>query len=91
MAEVIALSHHEWYDGSGYPSGIAGELIPLEGRIVAVADVFDALTNSRPYKQAWEVSAALDEIERLTGCQFDPNVVRTLREVIGFDEMPQAA
>ena len=59
MAHRIALSHHEKWDGSGYPSGLAGEAIPLEGRIVAVADVFDALTSVRPYKKAWSLEQAL--------------------------------
>ena len=53
MAEEIALTHHEHWDGSGYPAGLAGEAIPIAGRIVAVADVFDALTHTRPYKPAW--------------------------------------
>jgi putative two-component system response regulator len=75
MAEVIAVSHHERWDGSGYPAGLAGERIPLPGRIVAVADVFDALTHERPYKSAWRIDAALAEIERGAGAHFDPAVV----------------
>ncbi|HUB73842.1 MAG TPA: HD domain-containing phosphohydrolase [Solirubrobacteraceae bacterium] len=75
MAAVIAATHHEWWDGSGYPSGLAGERIPLVGRIVAVADVFDALTHARPYKSAWPVTQALARIERAAGSQFDPHVV----------------
>ncbi len=75
MATVIAGSHHERWDGSGYPAGLAGEAIPLVGRIVAVADVFDALTHDRPYKTAWTVKQALDEIENGAGSQFDPRVV----------------
>ncbi len=75
MAERIARSHHERWDGSGYPSGIGGEEIPLEGRIVAVVDVFDALTHSRPYKRAWPIEEAIEEITRQSGKQFDPNVV----------------
>lgn len=75
LAAGIALSHHERWDGSGYPHGLKGEEIPLEGRIVAVADVFDALTHERPYKKAWPIEAATAEIQRQTGSQFDPAVV----------------
>lgn len=75
LAEEIALTHHEWWDGSGYPAGLKGEEIPLSGRIVAVADVFDALTHDRPYKRAWPVEQAVAEIRRLAGRQFDPAVV----------------
>jgi putative two-component system response regulator len=74
-AEVIALTHHEHWDGNGYPRGLAGAEIPLIGRIVAVADVFDALVQLRPYKPPWTVEAAAHEIRNLTGCQFDPEVV----------------
>ena len=73
--EEIARSHHEWWDGTGYPSGFRGEEISLFGRIVAVADVFDALTHERPYKPAWPVDEAAKEIRRLRGLQFDPQVV----------------
>jgi putative two-component system response regulator len=75
LAEEIAISHHEWWDGTGYPSGLTGEAIPLSGRIVAIADVFDALTHARPYKRAWPSSEAIAEIVRLRGRQFDPRVV----------------
>lgn len=75
MAERIAGSHHERWDGRGYPKGLAGEDIPLEGRILAVADVFDALTHHRPYKQAWPAADAVTEIRRQSGYQFDPRVV----------------
>ena len=75
MAAVIAASHHERWDGNGYPAGLAGEKIPLVGRIVAVADVFDALTHERPYKRAWPVGAAIAEIRHGAGSQFDPRVV----------------
>jgi len=75
LAEVIALSHHERWDGSGYPQRLAGEAIPLPGRIVAVADVFDALTHTRPYKPAWPPEQALAEVVRQSGRQFDPQVV----------------
>jgi putative two-component system response regulator len=72
----IALTHHEHWDGSGYPAGLAGDAIPLSGRAVAVADVFDALTHPRPYKAAWTPESALAEIEREAGRQFDPEIVR---------------
>ena len=75
MAEQVALTHHEKWDGSGYPNGLAGEDIPLAGRIVAVADVFDALTHVRPYKAAWSTADALAEITSQAGEQFDPQVV----------------
>jgi putative nucleotidyltransferase with HDIG domain len=81
MAAVIAASHHEWWDGSGYPRGLAGERIPLVGRVVAVADVFDALTHERPYKPAWPVERAIASIERAAGSQFDPRVVQSLLAV----------
>ncbi|HEV7528818.1 MAG TPA: HD domain-containing phosphohydrolase [Solirubrobacteraceae bacterium] len=74
-AAVIAATHHERWDGTGYPKGLSGEGIPLVGRIVAVADVFDALTHDRPYKSAWSLQRACAEIERSAGSQFDPRVV----------------
>ena len=77
-AEQIATSHHERWDGQGYPQGLAGENIPLCARIVAVADAFDALTHARPYKEAWSLSDALNEIEQESGWQFDPQVVEAL-------------
>lgn len=75
VAEEIARTHHEWWDGSGYPSGLRRTAIPITGRIVALADVFDALTHERPYKQAWPVEQAVDEIHTLRGRQFDPDAV----------------
>ncbi|MFO7602814.1 MAG: two-component system response regulator [Gammaproteobacteria bacterium] len=74
-AREIALTHHEKWDGSGYPRGLRGEEIPLMGRIVALADVFDALTSERPYKQAWPVEAAVDYIRESSGKHFDPQLV----------------
>ena len=74
-AERVARSHHERWDGSGYPDGLAGEAIPLEGRLVHVADVFDVLVHERPYKESWTVEAAAEEIRRGAGTQFDPQVV----------------
>ena len=75
MAEQIALTHHEKWDGGGYPAGLAGEAIPLAGRIVAVADVFDALTHVRPYKPAWSRTEAIAEIASQAGRHFDPEVL----------------
>ncbi len=75
MAASIARCHHEKWDGSGYPNGMVGEAIPIEARIVALTDVFDALTSNRPYKKAWSVDDALAEIERSVGSHFDPDLV----------------
>ncbi|MBC9250856.1 two-component system response regulator [Pseudomonas alcaligenes] len=80
MARRIALSHHEKWDGSGYPNGLKGEEIPLEGRIVAIADVFDALTSVRPYKPAWSVEETLELIQRESGKHFDPQLVALFLE-----------
>ncbi|MGE5814829.1 MAG: HD domain-containing phosphohydrolase [Acidobacteriota bacterium] len=74
MAEQIALSHHERWDGDGYTPGLKRDAIPLVGRIVAVADVFDALTQQRPYKNAWPLGEAFAEVDRQRGQQFDPSV-----------------
>ena len=76
MGAVIALGHHEKFDGSGYPQGLAGESIPLPARIVSVADVFDALTSERPYKHAWSFQDALSYIQTESGKHFDPACVR---------------
>jgi putative two-component system response regulator len=78
IAERIALGHHERWNGGGYPHGRIGEEIPIEARIVAVADCFDALTHSRPYRPAWPVEATLAEIERGSGSHFDPLIVAAL-------------
>ncbi len=75
LAEQIALTHHEHWDGSGYPVGLAGEAITITGRIVAVADVFDALTHNRPYKTAWSTADAITELTTHAGTHFDPLVV----------------
>ena len=82
MAERIARTHHERWDGCGYPLGIREEEIPLEARIVAVVDVFDALTNERPYKKAWTREDAIAEIESQKGRQFDPKVVEVFLRVL---------
>lgn len=75
MGHDIALAHHEKWDGSGYPAGLAGEAIPLPARIVALADVYDALTSERPYKKAWSHGRALELISSEGGKHFDPDVV----------------
>lgn len=74
MAEEIARHHHEWWNGSGYPGNVSGSAIPLSARITALADVFDALTHKRPYKEPWPIEAALEEIARLKSAQFDPQL-----------------
>jgi putative two-component system response regulator len=80
----IALSHHEKFDGSGYPHGLRGYDIPLFGRIVAVADAFDALVSDRPYKKAWKLEAALAHIRERARSDFDPKCVAAF-----FDGLPE--
>lgn len=82
VGSEIALSHHEWFDGRGYPKGLSGDKIPLVGRICAVVDVFDALTSRRPYKAPWETARAVALIREQSGTQFDPEVVEAFLEVI---------
>lgn len=82
MAHRIALCHHEKWDGSGYPDGLAGEDIPLEARIVALADVFDALTSVRPYKPAWPVEQAMTLIREQSGKHFDPALVPVFESIL---------
>jgi len=82
MARTIALTHHEKWDGSGYPNGLKGEDIPIEGRIAAVCDVFDALTSSRPYKTGWPVDKAMAFINEQSGAHFDPELVRLFNAVL---------
>jgi putative two-component system response regulator len=72
LARSVAMCHHEKWDGSGYPRGLTGEQIPLEARIIALADVFDALTSRRPYKEPWPVEKAVDLIKEQAGQHFDP-------------------
>lgn len=81
LAKTIALSHHEKWDGTGYPNGLKGEEIPLVGRIVAIADFFDALTHERPYKRVWSVEEALAEIRKQSGAHFDPRVVNAFLSI----------
>ncbi len=82
MAEMIALTHHEKWDGSGYPNRLAGEDIPLVGRICAVADVFDALSSRRCYKEPWPLEKTLEEIRSLSGRHFDPRLVEMFDEFL---------
>lgn len=82
LAEEVALNHHERWDGAGYPHGRSGEDVPLSGRIVTVADVFDALTSERSYKRAWSVEDAVRYISRASGTQFDSNIVDAFVQVM---------
>lgn len=91
MASEIAISHHEKWNGSGYPKGLAGEAIPIVGRITALADVFDALTSVRPYKKAWTIEDSVNLIKEESGNHFDPNLVNlfieNLPEIISIKEI----
>ncbi|TGL37549.1 HD domain-containing phosphohydrolase [Leptospira perdikensis] len=82
LAKSIAITHHEKYDGTGYPFQLKGEAIPLEGRIIAIADVFDALTTVRPYKKAWEVDVAIEFLKKESGTHFDPTLVEKFISVL---------
>lgn len=90
LASNIALTHHEKWDGSGYPNGLKGNDIPIEGRICAVCDVFDALTSERPYKKAWPIDKAVDYLNEQKGHHFDPELVvhflSILEEVLHYRE-----
>jgi len=83
MAEEIARHHHEWWDGTGYPSKMSGKRIPIHARIVALADAFDALTHGRPYAALCSDERALEEIRKRRGTQFDPDLTDTFMELIG--------
>lgn len=80
LAEQIAYTHHEKWDGTGYPNGLSGTQIPLAGRIIALVDMFDALLSDRPYKKAWKTKAAVDYIQEQSGSHFDPVVVKAFVE-----------
>lgn len=82
MARAVALTHHERWDGTGYPSGLVGEEIPLEGRIVAIADVFDALTSARPYKKAWSVAQTVDYLQTQSAKAFDPRLISLFLDLV---------
>ena len=81
-AWAIALCHHQKWDGTGYPSGLKGEDIPLMARIAALADVFDALTTERPYEKAWTIEAAVSHIEAQAGSHFDPGLIEPFRQAL---------
>jgi len=82
LAATVALTHHEWWDGTGYPNGLRHEAIPIETRIVALADVYDVLTTGRPYKQAWPHQMAIDELRFMGGRQFDPVLAGVFVELV---------
>jgi HD-GYP domain-containing protein (c-di-GMP phosphodiesterase class II) len=82
LAATVAATHHEWWDGTGYPRGLRHEAIPIESRIVALADVYDVLTTGRPYKQAWPHAMAVDELRFMGGRQFDPGLVPAFVELV---------
>lgn len=88
MAATIALTHHEHWDGNGYPEGTRGEDIPLVGRIVTVADVFDALTTKRPYKRAWALEETVAELEAQRGRHLDPEIAEVALSLISRDALP---
>ncbi|MBA3016148.1 MAG: HD domain-containing protein [Proteobacteria bacterium] len=89
MKEVIpgVLHHHEWFDGSGYPDGLSGDKIPLQARVIAIADAFDALTTNRPYRQASAGPDALDILELDGGSHFDPELLATFRTLQTFSKL----
>ena len=80
LAQDIATYHHEWWDGNGYPEGLKGQVIPLSARVMAVADVFDALTSKRVYKEAMPFEEAIDIIKQESGTHFDPKCVEVFAE-----------
>ncbi len=82
LARQIALAHHEKYDGTGYPKGLKGKEIPLSARIVTIADVFDALTTKRPYKEAWDIETTLKYMEENAGKHFDPEIFEVFKSII---------
>jgi putative two-component system response regulator len=82
LAAEVALRHHEWWNGEGYPDGLAGEAIPEAARIVALADVFDALTMKRPYKEAWPVARAMAQVQASAGQQFEPRLVELFVDIL---------
>jgi putative two-component system response regulator len=90
MAEEIALSHHERWDGTGYPQGLRGEAIPLPGRIVALADAFEAMVGSRIFRRARPIEQAVQEIKGCAGTQFDPRVVEAFLAHTPFSRSPFA-
>lgn len=96
QASEIAFTHHEWWDGGGYPRGLEEEQIPLAGRLTGVADAFDAMTHGRPYKPAWSINEALAELQLSAGVQFDPWLVEAFGDLdhhsmLSLDERVMAA
>jgi putative nucleotidyltransferase with HDIG domain len=87
----IVHHHHEWFDGRGYPDGIAGEAIPLEARIIALCDAFDSMTSPTSYKPARPLATAVRELEAGAGTQFDPELVKTFLELIQSGELAPAS
>jgi len=81
MATKIAVYHHEKWDGSGYPLGLAGDKIPVEARIVSICDVFDALISTRPYKKAWSCYDSIEYVKKQSGVSFDPYLVDKFMEI----------
>ncbi len=81
LAREVSAGHHENFDGTGYPNKLRGEDIPLSARIVKLADVFDALTTKRPYKEPWSIEAALENIETFSGSMFDPAIVKQFKQL----------
>lgn len=88
-AEII-LSHHERWDGSGYPSGLNGEQIPLLARIVSIVDAYDAMTSTRPYRRAMDSNQAIRELKRSSGSQFDPELVKPFAELMSGNALGAA-
>lgn len=84
LAELI-LKHHEWWNGGGYPLGLSGEQIPLECRIIAIADAYDAMTNDRPYRRAMKPAEAKAEIRRCSGTQFEPMLAQTFLQLLDIE------
>ncbi len=82
IAEEIARFHHEWWNGEGYPTKLAGKRIPIHARIVALADVFDALTHGRPFSKPWPMDQAIEEIQKHRGTQFDPELTDVFLKLI---------
>ena len=85
MAKIV-LSHHERYDGTGYPYGLKGEQIPIEARIIAIADTYDAMTQNRTYRKIVSKDIAIKEIDRCAGTQFDPNIVAVFIKNVLIDK-----
>ncbi len=83
----LVLYHHEKWDGSGYPEGLSGEAIPIEARIFAIIDAYDAMTSDRPYRAAMPMEAAFRELDRCAGAHFDPHLVRTFKRVMGYEQV----